>query len=148
MTTSLNFHNENPTAYPARLIPHLESALRHAAYEGNDKEVNLLLNLQVSPCAKGPGGKTAIHLAAMAGHLHILQKFCNNISYELLNSLDENLQSPLHLATRRAHCACIGLLLNKGADANIKDIFQRTAFSIAPNDDIRNIFNQHYLKNH
>lgn len=147
MTTTNHAKNSSPT-YAARLIPHLEAALRNAAYEGNCKEVNLLLNLQVSPCAKGPGGKTAIHLAAMAGHIHILQKFCTSISSDFLNSLDENLQSPLHLATRRAHGECIGLLLDKGADANIKDIFQRTAFCIAPTDDIRNIFNQHYIKHH
>ena len=74
---------------------------------------------------KDNGGWTALHLAAMGGHLEVVKYFLEKGGAEV-NVKDNCGSTALHLAAWNGHLEVLKYLLEKGgAEANVKPNFRR-----------------------
>ncbi len=74
-----------------------------------------------------------LHMVAANGHLEcaeILLK-CPQVHENCLNSVNSEGNTPLHWAALNSHVALLRMLLESGADINIKNSVDRTAFDEA-----------------
>ncbi|KDN51501.1 hypothetical protein RSAG8_00046, partial [Rhizoctonia solani AG-8 WAC10335] len=89
--------------------------------------------MQVSvsvPVAPDTNAEDSVHGYAVGGNLEKLGELLTE-QPELVNSRDEFEYTPLHLATDRGHLEAVRLLLDKGADALLKDQDGDTSLEIA-----------------
>ncbi|XP_045819942.1 E3 ubiquitin-protein ligase KEG isoform X2 [Trifolium pratense] len=115
---------------------HIGTALCMAAASKKDHEsegrdlVRILLTAGADPSAQdSQNGRTALHTAAMTNDVELVQVI-------LAAGVDVNTRNvhnsiPLHLALARGAKACVGLLLDAGADYNLQDDDGDNAFHIA-----------------
>lgn len=94
-----------------------ETALTHAAKNGDEKMVNLLLDNEAIIDSPGKQIKTPLMFAAENGHTHIVELLINNGAG--LNNEDKNGDTALDVAALNGHSEIVKILLAKGA--NIKD---------------------------
>ncbi|XP_030383954.1 ankyrin repeat domain-containing protein 39 [Scaptodrosophila lebanonensis] len=116
------------------------TALHYAARNGNEQICQLLLTegkADVNAVTKG--GATALHRAAMMGHLDIVKLLAGNKANLLL--LDESGQSALHRAAMRGQLeVCRYLLEQQPALKEIKDKKDKIPFEYImenANDDFK-----------
>ncbi|KAL2656279.1 hypothetical protein AAZV13_04G111900 [Glycine max] len=100
-------------------------------HENEGRElVRILLAAGADPSAQdSQNGRTALHTAAMTNDVDLVKVI-------LGAGVDVNIRNvhnsiPLHLALARGAKACVGLLLDAGADYNLKDDDGDNAFHIA-----------------
>ena len=74
-------------------------------------------------------GKTAIHVAALAGSLQVLLALISRGSE--VDPLDKDLRTPLSLAIEKNKYTCVRSLIELGADIERKDNFGRTPLMFA-----------------
>ncbi|KAI0756725.1 ankyrin [Daedaleopsis nitida] len=74
---------------------------------------------------------SALSNIAIAGDTEALQTYFQQHPDANVNALDENGYAPLHLAADRGHIDVVKLLLDRGADARIKDEDEFTAKELA-----------------
>ncbi|EUC67242.1 succinyl-CoA synthetase alpha chain, GDP-forming protein, putative [Rhizoctonia solani AG-3 Rhs1AP] len=82
------------------------------------------------PVAPDTNTENSMHGYAVSGNLENLGELLTK-QPELVNSRDEFDYTPLHLATDRGHLEVVRLLLDKGADASLKDQDGDTSLEIA-----------------
>src|SRR5262249_12209308 len=76
---------------------------------------------------------TPLHIIAQKGLSNIYKRFGSSdectkeVEFGALDSLDDQNETPLHLATSQGHLKMVALLLDKGADAAAQDNEGRTA---------------------
>ncbi|CUA72433.1 hypothetical protein RSOLAG22IIIB_01102 [Rhizoctonia solani] len=82
------------------------------------------------PVAPETNTEDSVHGYAVSGNLVKLGELLTT-QPELVNSRDEFEYTPLHLATDRGHLEVVRLLLDRGADASLKDQDGDTSLEIA-----------------
>ena len=78
---------------------------------------HLLAHHGLRPSSSTPGGWTALHAAAMAGHLQLLQLLVKHGAP--FNACSNQGVTPLHSASRAGHKGSVDLLLASGAVVNV-----------------------------
>jgi ankyrin repeat protein len=107
-----------------------ETALMHAAGEGLDDVVALLLEMSADVNKQDPSDEyTALHRAAQEGHASIVQILINGGADISIG--DEDSWTALHHAANRGHLSVIRELIESGIDVNICDRFGVTPLSYA-----------------
>ncbi|XP_052183435.1 ankyrin repeat-containing protein ITN1-like [Diospyros lotus] len=96
------------------------SALHLAAANGYHEIVEVLVKANANMCLTLDGdGRNPLHLAAMEGHVSVLRVFFDNnphLIHELLNAIDGEGNTMLHLAVKNKKFEVVMLLLDKIKD--------------------------------
>lgn len=92
------------------------SPLHHAAFEGNEKMVALLLKCGFKPNSKNPLGSTPLHTAAGLNKHRVVEMLVDDGAE--VNARNKHGSTPLHQAAQIAAEKTIKLLVGKGADVN------------------------------
>ncbi|KAJ5927154.1 hypothetical protein N7516_008927 [Penicillium verrucosum] len=108
------------------------SPLLAAIHEGHIDEVQLLLHAGAIPLLADELGCTPLHVAASKNMLHILRRFPQ--LEPALDTRNDFLQTPLHLAVCHGHISFATALLNTGADPSISDGYGRHVMDWASNN--------------
>ena len=95
-----------------------------------DRISNCLTNIQCSE---------TLHDAALTGDL--AQVYANIADNADINLVDAYGNTPLHFAAQGGYKEAVQMLLNAGADKNLKNISNETAADIARTDEIRDLIN-------
>ena len=94
-----------------------KSALHYSCMRGFD--ISFLINANIDVNGRDEDGNTALHLAAISGHVHIVRQLlmrgCDP------NVLNEYCKSPLHLSCMKNRLECALVLVNHGAYVNYHD---------------------------
>ncbi|XP_046690604.1 nuclear factor NF-kappa-B p100 subunit isoform X2 [Silurus meridionalis] len=98
-----------------------QTPLHLAVITQQAKLVETLLRAGADPTLLDRDGRTAVHLAALAGDEAILRALLNVLgdrNYHLLNTADFSGMYPLHLAVRKGGERCLRVLVEAGARIN------------------------------
>jgi len=100
---------------------------------GSAGAVKARLQMGVSPGWRNDeeGGRTALHVAAIAGDARILELLLQFSTSSVVNARDAREWTPLMEAAHKGHIDCTKLLLQRGADINARDRLGLTATHIA-----------------
>lgn len=108
------------------------TALHHAAYNGDLRSAEILIEEGAKVNAFSNCGRTALHFAAMKNHrdviYHLEEKRAN------LKAVDDQKCTPLHLACKKGARDAVTLLLGLGADCYAKDFRSWTPLHYAAYD--------------
>lgn len=85
-------------------------------------------------------GLSLLHWAADRGSLEIVRFLIQNLKADI-DIKDVDGQTPLHYAASCGHAEVVKYLLDKGADANLLDNEQQSAFDVASNSHICDLMN-------
>lgn len=96
------------------------TALHHAATAQTDKLVKLLIANEAEPKIVDSDGRTAVHLAAKGGKLENLKALVAK-NRDLINSVDLNGSTPLHLASFHGRTTVVAWLITEMPDINLGD---------------------------
>ncbi len=98
------------------------NALHLAAWYGNNRAVKLLLANGATVNSRTPAGWNLLHMAAMQGMPSLVDIALRSWPGKKpdIDGQDKQGLTPLHRAINRAQWEVAGLLLRKGADANIR----------------------------
>ena len=117
---------------PEALVPgwqhhYIRGSLYAAALEGDDSLVDYHLSkLNGSdPNAPDDSGMSAIHWAALGGHIDIINKIHD--AGGDLEQLNNGLNSALHIAASQGHFSVVQYLLDRGADIRSRNLSDRDA---------------------
>ena len=102
-----------------------KTALHYAAFNGHTECVRLLTN-EVLIHDQGADGLTALHVAAYIGYTECVRVLLNEESSDI-DVRTNNWETPLMLATLRAHKECIKILIERGANTKISNKCGETA---------------------
>eukprot|EP00746_Dinoflagellata_sp_MGD_P003484 gnl/MRDRNA2_/MRDRNA2_106773_c0_seq1.p1 gnl/MRDRNA2_/MRDRNA2_106773_c0~~gnl/MRDRNA2_/MRDRNA2_106773_c0_seq1.p1 ORF type:complete len:213 (-),score=48.51 gnl/MRDRNA2_/MRDRNA2_106773_c0_seq1:80-718(-) len=111
------------------------SALHHAAYHGNLKLCQLILDADVPVNPRDVGQLTPLHVAAahdFAEHVEVVDLLCDNCAD--LAAVDSIMQAPLHWAVHENHLKTASSLLSWEGGPEVlrmSDIMERTPIDIA-----------------
>ncbi|CAN0527482.1 unnamed protein product, partial [Ectocarpus sp. 8 AP-2014] len=100
-----------------------ESALHVAAARGAEKASTALMIAGADPNLRDRMYRSPLHLAAEAGHRHIIGILLKGADVDAWNNRQE---TPLHLAASKGHAPCISELLVGGADKDAVDSIGQT----------------------
>ncbi|CBN73912.1 MHC_I C-terminus family protein [Ectocarpus siliculosus] len=100
-----------------------ESALHVAAARGAEKASTALMIAGADPNLRDRMNRSPLHLAAEAGHRHIIGILLKGADVDAWNDRQE---TPLHLAASKGHAPCISELLVGGADKDAIDSVGQT----------------------
>ncbi|KAM0451418.1 hypothetical protein ACHAO4_006093 [Trichoderma viride] len=128
--------NANPKAATS-LFP-----LHKAAWGGCSKVVQALLELLDNPAAqRNDQGRTPLHMAVLCGHLDVVcilvdsneskGRSADDGRIDVINSQDNDLKSPLIMATELGHVEIAQFFVQSGADLALKDETGKTVVHYA-----------------
>lgn len=106
-------------------------ALRWAAREGLTESTKILLSVGAQAGRQDSNTKTVLMEACEIGHLGVVQTLVKHLKAQGLNERDWRGLTALYYATQGGHEDVVGLLLSKGAQANIADYDKRTPLMVA-----------------
>ncbi|CAF1594474.1 unnamed protein product, partial [Didymodactylos carnosus] len=72
--------------------------------------------------------------------IKLVKELLPNMTIAQINHVEPNGNTALHIATQNEHKEIIELLLNVGISRSIQNQNEQTAYSIAPNTDIKHLF--------
>lgn len=118
--------------------------LQWAAYTGQDACVEILTlsenpedlvsyfkNKHNDKCLLKHGSLSPVHCAVFRNQTESLRILLDNLGPKVVNILDSNKRTPLHLAIMSKSFDCTKLLLDYGADTNSRDHYMRTPLMLA-----------------
>lgn len=82
-------------------------------------------------------GWTALHYAAVVGHLEIVQLLIAHYAY--IDAETPNKTTPIMLAARRGEMKVVNFLIEEGADISLKNMLGWTAYDFAVESERRDI---------
>lgn len=103
----------------------LDQTLRRAAWDGDLKKVEKLIEQGAGHTSTDLTGQSALHKAAQGGHLGVVEKLLEHGAV-VDQQCDEGLTS-LHMAAAAGHTDVAKCLLRHGADSNLQARDGRTA---------------------
>jgi len=104
--------------------------IRCAVQEGHVQVVEILLSKGASLLDKDEDGLTVLHVAAGEGHYAIVSTILGKANW-LANEQSRSGWSPMHSAAVMGHAQVVGLLLDNGASAKLKNNQGKTAGDLA-----------------
>lgn len=112
------------------------TALCHAAGQGLDETVGLLLRHHANPSHRSEDGATPLFIAAEHGYLDVVKRL---VSYfptpqtkkRYVNIPDNDGRTPLHQASANGYSSVVAYLLDHGANALATDIHRNTPLILA-----------------
>ncbi|XP_041361936.1 osteoclast-stimulating factor 1-like [Gigantopelta aegis] len=109
-----------PSNYVEENTESIDHPLHEAAKRGNTDFMRECINNRVSVNGLDKAGSTPLHWASHGGHVKALEILLAvpNCQVNVQNKLGD---TPLHSAAWRNHEQCVKMLLDKGAQANIKN---------------------------
>lgn len=108
------------------------SALHHAALNGHQEIVQLLLTHEASPNIIDDKGCSPLHLAAWTGNVNIVKLLLSHgPSVPNVNLMNKDKETALHCSAQYGHTGVVNLLLEHGCDPTIRNIRQETALDLA-----------------
>ena len=108
------------------------SALHHAALNGHNYVVELLLDHKASPNIADNKGSTPLHLAAWAGHIDITRLMLTRaVPAAQIDLKNNDNETALHYGAQHGHFEIVDLLLKHGADPKVRNVRGETAFDLA-----------------
>lgn len=119
------------------------TALWYGAKHNNPEMIEALLSLGANIGLTDTKGNSTLHAAAEFGGAEAIQALLSHPeSVKLLNQVNQNGGSPLHLAVSAGNSEQVTLLLDAGADINQRDKQGNTPLILAVLSGHRNIVNQ------
>lgn len=100
-----------------------------ASEEGNEVQVQRLLDLGVNPNVRDEGGNTALMVASHWGHLQVLEALL--AAGAEVNARDKYGHTALMVASEHGHPEVVDRLLAAGAEVNARDERRATALMVA-----------------
>lgn len=88
--------------------------------------------------------RTALHYAAEQGFPKVIQAILGR--KVVIDELDREKNTPLHLATRKGHKECVQILLNHGADVLAEDMGGKLPLDIA--EDLEDVSIENMIREH
>jgi len=108
------------------------TALHYASLNGHKDVVQLLLSYEASCNSVDEAGSSPLHLAAWAGNGEVVRILLETgPSIPNVNLTNGDKETALHCASQYGHLDAVKLLLDAGADPNIKNIREETALDHA-----------------
>uniref|UniRef100_A0A0A9XHU4 Ankyrin repeat and sterile alpha motif domain-containing protein 1B n=1 Tax=Lygus hesperus TaxID=30085 RepID=A0A0A9XHU4_LYGHE len=108
------------------------SALHHAALNGHQEIVELLLTHEASPNIVDDKGCSPLHLAAWTGNVNIVKLLLDHgPSVPNVNLMNKDKETALHCSAQYGHTAVVSLLLERCCDPTIRNIKQESALDLA-----------------
>ncbi|CAK8698608.1 transient receptor potential cation channel subfamily A member 1-like isoform X2 [Clavelina lepadiformis] len=106
------------------------TALHLASVKGHTDTVKLLLNHRASADIKNDDDRTTLHMASLHGHDAIIPDLVNR-DRSIINSGDEEANSALHLAAIGGNLNCVSVLIQSGANIELRNARQWTPLDCA-----------------
>ncbi|KAF6841878.1 ankyrin repeat protein, partial [Colletotrichum musicola] len=100
-----------------------------AIYESHGVVAKTLLEVS-NKRLRSNDGRTVSHVAALAGEIPVAECLFGEWMFNT-KTRDCNMQRPLHLAVRNGHTDMVALLIEKGAEVNVKGSFGDTPLHLA-----------------
>lgn len=119
------------------------AALHYACNEGNLKIVESILRANSNINVLTKTKQTPLHLSAKNGFFDISKLLIDNGA--LLNSLNNEKNTPMHLCALNGHFELVQYFLEKFPNADMKNIYGKTAYDVAKTQEIKETINN-YLK--
>ncbi|XP_024083009.1 ankyrin repeat and SAM domain-containing protein 1A-like isoform X3 [Cimex lectularius] len=108
------------------------SALHHAALNGHQEIVELLLTYEASPNIVDDKGCSPLHLAAWTGNVNIVRLLlCHGPSVLNVNLINKDKETALHCSAQYGNTGVVSLLLEHGCDPTIRNIRHESALDLA-----------------
>jgi ankyrin repeat protein len=111
-----------------------DTAIMIAAYLEQKETVQRLIN---AGAQVNQQGWTALHYAAVVGHLEIIQLLIAHFAY--IDAETPNKTTPLMLAARRGEMNVVKFLIDEGADISSKNMLGWTAYDFAVESERRDL---------
>ncbi|XP_073999351.1 ankyrin repeat and SAM domain-containing protein 1A-like isoform X3 [Rhodnius prolixus] len=108
------------------------SALHHAALNGHQEIVEMLLSHEASPNIVDDKGCSPLHLAAWTGNVNIVRLLlCHGPSVTNVNLTNKDKETALHCSAQYGHTGVVSLLLEHGCDPTIRNIRMESPLDLA-----------------
>ena len=124
------------------------TALHWAAQQGHTPVVTILLDsgssLETRISARSDAGWTPLSLAARHGHIETAK--CLLLRGAQLDTQSDDKNTPLHRASLMSYTDMVQLLLQCGANQEIRNRDGKTAEDLANNDETRSVFTKYKEK--
>lgn len=125
-------------------VEFLNSALHLACVGGNVDIIELLIEKGANINSKNKNDDTPLHLAAVS-------EKCQWSAIKLLidaganvDSINNSKVTPLHISAQRGRRDVSQLLLERGADVNLKNVEDKSALELCNDPDVRNMILQKF----
>ena len=113
-----------------------ETPLFRAACWGNAETVKLLVENGARIDIKDKYGRMLLHRAAWRGRAKTVKYLLEHLPENFINKQDELGQTALHNAVSGDRPTTARMLIELGADVNIKDKYNKTALDLAKNPEV------------
>jgi ankyrin len=111
------------------------TVMHYSAYGGHKDVVAFLLTKGVSASSRSDDDMTPLMWACMRGHLEVVQMLLGAREGQGMQETDEQGRTVLHHAATGGNKEMVAFLLNKRAQANIKDAYGLTPLMVACEGD-------------
>ncbi|CAF3167772.1 unnamed protein product [Rotaria sp. Silwood2] len=110
---------------------------------GNNVEKELKHNERIRHRHHHQSEPSPFYCACRNGNVETVRTMLRTISYKDLNRLELNGNDPLHVASFYGHKEIVRLLLHeRGCDRSQRNRYGQTAYEVAKNDEIRQLFHR------
>jgi ankyrin repeat protein len=103
-----------------------KTAMHWAAVGGSVEMMTYLMSKGASAATRAAWGVTPLMMAAMSGHVGVVQMLVERVHQVNLEEAHAGGQTALHLAASYGHADTVAFLLSKQAEPNVRDIENKT----------------------